>query len=149
MLNPDFRDILSAFGNAGVEYLLVGAYAMAAHGQPRATGDIDLWVNPAPDNAGRVMRALAAFGAPLSEVNQKDFEQPEVVFQLGVSPRRVDILTSIDGVAFEAAWADRMKVHLGSLVVPVISREHLIQNKRAVGRTQDKADIERLGGPPE
>ncbi len=146
MLNPDYRDILSAFENAGVEYLLVGAYALAAHGQPRATGDIDLWVRPTSENAERLMLALKEFGAPLSQVDKEDFQTPDVVFQIGVSPRRIDILTSIKGVEFESAWADRLEVELEGAVIPVISREHFIQNKRALGRTQDLADVERLLG---
>lgn len=146
MLNPDYRDMLSAFEDAGVEYLLVGAYALAAHGQPRATGDIDLWVHPSSENAGRVMQALQTFGAPLSEVSPEDFAKPEVVFQIGVTPRRIDILTSIEGVEFAEAWKDRMEVDIEGVVVPVLSREHLIRNKRALGRTQDKADLERLEG---
>lgn len=144
MLNPDYRDILSAFADAGVEYLLVGAYALAAHGQPRATGDIDLWVRSTQENAHRVVEALGAFGAPTSDIRPEDFQTPEVVFQIGVSPRRIDLMTSIDGVEFEEAWGDRMDVELNDVVVPVISRAHLIRNKRATGRTQDLADIERL-----
>lgn len=144
MLNPDYRDILSAFADANVEYLLVGAYALAAHGQPRATGDIDLWVRPSSENAHRVVNALLAFGAPTSEIRRDDFETPDIVFQMGVSPRRIDILTSIDGVEFESAWTDRMEIVLENGVVPVISRAHFIQNKRAIGRAQDIADIERL-----
>ncbi|MEM1041751.1 MAG: hypothetical protein AAGI91_03895 [Bacteroidota bacterium] len=146
MLNADYRDMLSAFADAGVEYLLVGAYALAAHGQPRATGDIDLWVRPSPENADRVLRALRAFGAPLSDVRREDFAQPDIVFQLGVSPRRIDVLTVIDGVGFEEAWADRLELVLDGIALPVISRKHLIQNKQAVGRLQDLADIERLQG---
>ncbi|NBC00016.1 MAG: hypothetical protein GVY15_04070 [Bacteroidetes bacterium] len=146
MLNPDYRDILFAFADAGVEYLLVGAYALAAHGQPRATGDIDLWVRPTSANAERVMQALNAFGAPLARVNAKDFEASEVVFQIGVSPRRIDILTSIASVDFESAWADRLEIKLEGIVVPVLSREHLVQNKKAVGRPQDLADVDRLSG---
>jgi hypothetical protein len=146
MLNPDYRDILSAFGKAGVDYLLVGAYALAAHGQPRATGDMDLWVHPGRGNAGRVMEALRAFGTPLGEIRREDFERPDVVLQIGVTPRRIDILTSIDGVDFQPAWEGRMEVEIGDLVVPVIGRSHFIENKRAVGRLQDLADIERLEG---
>lgn len=149
MLNPDYRDVLSAFESAGADYLLVGAYALAAHGQPRATGDIDLWVRPTRENAERVMQALQAFGAPLSSVSREDFTKPDVVFQIGVSPRRIDILTSIEGVAFGPAWEDRMEVEMEGIVVPVLSREHFIQNKRALGRVQDKADIERLEGGKE
>lgn len=144
MLNPDYRDILSAFESAGVDYLLVGAYALAAHGHPRATGDIDLWVRPTQENAECVLQALQSFGAPLSAVRREDFAKPEVVFQIGVSPRRIDILTSIDGVAFSPAWEDRMEVEMEEIVVPVISRAHFIQNKKALGRVQDRADIKRL-----
>lgn len=149
MLNPDYRDILSAFESVGADYLLVGAYALAAHGQPRATGDIDLWVCPTRENAERVMQALQAFGAPLSSISPEDFAKPEVVFQIGVSPRRIDILTSIDGVEFDPAWKDRMEVEMEGVVVPVISRAHLIRNKQVLGRAQDKADIERLEGDEE
>lgn len=88
MLNPDYRDILSAFADAEVDYLLIGAYAMAAHGHPRATGDIDLWVRSSEENAMRVLKALSAFGAPLTEVGRDDFQTPDTVFQIGVSPRR-------------------------------------------------------------
>jgi hypothetical protein len=144
MLNPDFRDILSAFSDAGVEYLLVGAYAMASHGYVRATGDIDLWVRPGPDNAQRVFEALRRFGAPLRGVSESDFAQPNIVLQLGVPPRRIDVLTAIDGVAFEEAWSDRVELTVGGLRIPVLSREHLIQNKEATGRAKDQADAEAL-----
>ncbi len=144
MLNADYRDMLSAFASAGVDYLLVGAYALAAHGHPRATGDIDLWVRPSRVNAERVMQALESFGAPLSEIQREDFERPAVVFQIGVTPQRIDILTSVDGVAFDAAWADRLELTVEGIAVPVIGRAHLIENKRATGRTQDLADLERL-----
>jgi hypothetical protein len=144
MLNPDYSDMLSAFVNAEVEYLLVGAYALAVYGHPRATGDIDLWVRSTPENARRVVDALAAFGAPLSGVQQSDFEGPDTVFQIGVSPRRIDLLTSIDGVSFQEAWPDRREVELDGITVPVISRKHFVQNKRALGRSKDLADLERL-----
>ena len=146
MLNADYRDMLSAFEHAGVDYLLVGAYALAAHGHPRATGDIDLWIRADRANAERVMRALEAFGAPLSGIGRDDFERPAVVFQIGVTPQRIDILTSVDGVAFDVAWPDRMEIEIEGITVPVIGRSHLVQNKRATGRAQDLADIERLEG---
>ena len=98
MLNPDFRDILSEFCGAEVEFLVVGAYALAAHGLPRATGDIDLWARPSPGNAERVMLALRRFGVSPADVNAADFTTPGIVFQIGVAPRRVDILTAIDAV---------------------------------------------------
>ncbi len=149
MLNPDYRDMLSAFSEERVEYLLVGAYALAVHGQVRATGDIDLWVKVSRENAERVIAALARFGAPLHEVEARDFETPGVVFQIGVAPRRIDILTSIDVVDFDAAWPEREEVEVAGLKVPVIGRRHLLQNKRATGRPKDLADalwLEREGG---
>lgn len=112
MLNPDYRDILSAFDDADVEYLVVGAYAVAAHGHPRATGDINLWVRPTSGNAERVLRALEAFGAPLSNIDEQDFQAPDLVFQIGVAPRRIDILTAAEGLTFETAWRDRLTVEL-------------------------------------
>jgi len=144
VLNPDYRDMLSAFADAEVDYLVIGAYAMAAHGHPRATGDIDLWVRSTSTNANRVLEALSAFGAPLAEVDREDLQTPDTVFQIGVSPRRIDILTTIEGVDFEEAWSERMTIEIEGLTVPIISREHLIANKRALGRQQDLADIERL-----
>jgi hypothetical protein len=144
VLNPDYSDILSAFADAGVEYLVIGAYALAAHGHPRATGDLDLWVRPTPDNAERVMEALSAFGAPLAEVSREDFATPDTVFQIGVSPRRIDLLTTIEGVRFDDAWPERLEIEIEDLPVSVIGRKHFIQNKRALGRPQDRADVERL-----
>lgn len=144
MLNPDYHDMLSAFADAKVEYLLVGAYALAAHGHPRATGDMDLWVHSSSKNAERMLEALSMFGAPLSDVDQEDFQTSDTVFQIGVSPRRIDILTSIEGVEFEDAWPQRMDIEIDGLTVFVIGRKHLIENKRALGRSQDLADIERL-----
>lgn len=144
MLNPDYKDILSAFDEEKVEYLLVGAYALAVHGLARATGDIDLWVKRSEENAGKIMRALAAFGAPLSEISKEDFMTPELVFQIGVAPRRIDLLTSLTGVAFEEAWPAREEIELEGIRIPVISRIHLIQNKRATGRPKDIADADWL-----
>ncbi|MDQ3862338.1 MAG: hypothetical protein M3317_02320 [Actinomycetota bacterium] len=146
MLNPDYRDILFAFSEAGVKYLLVGAYAMAAHGQVRATGDLDLWVESSRENAAKVMEALRNFGAPLHEIEQEDFEKADVVFQIGVVPRRIDILTSIDAVEFPEAWGGREEVRVSGLDVPVIGRPELIRNKLATGRTRDLADAEWLQG---
>jgi len=140
-VNPDFRDILSAFNAEGVEYLVVGAYALAAHGHPRATGDIDLRINAQPDNADRVWRALVRFGAPVDDLKRDDLFRPDLIFRIGIVPRRVDVLTGIDGVDFAAAWPDRLSVQLGDLNVPVTSREFLIRNKRACGRPQDLADL--------
>ena len=148
MLNPDYRDILSIFNDEQVEYLLVGAYALAAHGNPRATGDIDLWVKPDPKNAGRVIVALIRFGAPIEQLEDGDFSQPDIVFQIGIAPRRIDILTSISGVmGFEEAWQERMDVEIEEISVPVLSRRHLIENKRSTRRPQDLADVAWLEAP--
>ena len=144
MLNPDFRDILSAFNAERVEYLLVGAYAVAAHGLPRATGDIDLWIRPSTANAQGVWRALERFGAPLKGISVGDLERPELVVQLGLPPRRIDLMTSIDGVGFEAAWRERVMISVEGIEVPTISRDNLIANKIATGRPQDLADVARL-----
>jgi len=124
--------------------MLVGAYAVAAHGLPRATGDIDLWIKCSDDNAERVWRALIKFGAPLSDLTKGDLTKPGMVIQLGNVPRRIDILTEITGVDFMTAQADQLIVSLEGLEIPVIGRSHLIQNKRAVGRPQDQADVTRL-----
>lgn len=144
MLNPDFRDILSEFCAADVEFLLVGAFALAAHGLPRATGDIDLWVRCDPQNAKRTLLALASFGAPLAEVTAAEFIIPGIVVQIGVVPRRNNVLTVIDGVEFEEAWSDRHLVAVDGLTIPVISREHLLRNKLATGRPKDAADARHL-----
>lgn len=140
-MNEDFRDMLSALSEAGAEYLVVGAYALAAHGRPRATGDLDLWIRPTPENAERVWRALAAFGAPLQDVTQEDLSQPDLVLQIGVAPRRIDLLTSVTGVEFEEAWERRIVAQIPSMSVPVIGREDLIRNKRALDRPRDRADL--------
>jgi hypothetical protein len=141
LLNPDYRDMLSALSAAGVEYLLVGAFALAAHGLPRATGDIDVWVRPSPENALRVIKALQEFGAPAFNLTIEDLSTLDLEFQIGVAPRRVDILTSIDGIDFDHAWPNRVIVELEGVVVPVISRADLITNKRASGRPKDRADL--------
>jgi len=144
VLNPDYRDILSIFNEEKVEYLVIGAYALAAHGLPRATGDIDLWINRDEQNAGGVWRSLVKFGAPLSDLKESDFSSPGMVYQIGVAPNRIDILTSIDGVEFNDAWRQRVEINIEDVLVFVISRVHLIANKKTVGRPQDLADIDRL-----
>ena len=144
MLNSDFHDILSAFCEAKVEFMIVGAYAVAAHGLPRATGDIDLWIKRSPENAERVWEALTKFGAPLSDLSQQDFITPGTVVQFGVTPSRIDILTQITGVNYEEAKRRKIMIEIEGMKVPVISLSDLIWNKRAVDRPQDKADVARL-----
>jgi len=143
-MNPDFRDLLAAFNAHGVEYLVVGAHALAAHGHVRATKDLDVWVRPSPSNAACVLTALRGFGAPLHDLGEEDLVRPGIVFQIGVPPLRIDVITAIDGVQFQDAWPARFEATVGGLAVPVISREHLIANKKAAGRLQDLADVERL-----
>src|SRR4051812_1317630 len=103
-MNRDFAEMLSALSAAGAEFLVVGAHALAAHGRPRATGDLDIWVRSTSENAEKVWSALARFGAPLSGLSKADLQAPDVVFQIGIEPNRIDILTSIDGVDFDGAW---------------------------------------------
>jgi hypothetical protein len=107
-MNPDFVDLLRAFNAAEVRFLIVDAYALALHGRPRATGDLDVWVDPTPENASRIMRALAAFGAPLADIDESDFSRPGVTYQIGVPPGRIDILTHLTGLTFADAWPDEL-----------------------------------------
>jgi hypothetical protein len=143
-LNPDYAEMLSALSAENAEFLIVGAFAVAAHGIPRATGDIDIWVNPDPANAERVWRALQRFGAPLANLVPSDFTQTDLVFQMGVRPRRIDLMTAISGVDWDEAWPTRLQGAIEGLTLPVLSKELLIRNKRATGRPQDLADADRL-----
>jgi predicted nucleotidyltransferase len=144
MLNPDYKEMLECLSEENVRFLLVGAYAVAVYGYPRATKDIDFFVRASQENASSLMRALTRFGAPLDEISESDFAAEGIVFQIGNSPRRIDILTRISGVDFERAYANRNIVTVDGLEVPVISMSDLIVNKRATGRTQDLADVEKL-----
>jgi hypothetical protein len=141
-MNQDFVDLLRAFVAHDVQFLIVGAYALALHGRPRATGDLDVWVNATPDNAQRIVRALAAFGAPMDQVSEADFSSPGVVLQLGIAPGRIDILTALTGLAFEEAWPGRVREAVGDVAVDFIGRESFLRNKRATGRAKDLGDIE-------
>lgn len=144
MLNEDYKDMLRCLSEENVDFLLVGGYAIAAYGFPRATKDIDLFVGADRENASRVWRALAKFGAPLADVTEGDFATEGVIFQIGNEPRRIDLITRIDGIVFAAAYANRRMVQVDDLQIPVISVEDLIKNKRASGRPQDLADVEKL-----
>ncbi len=143
-MNRDFRDLLVEFNAHGVEYLVVGAHALAAHGHVRATKDLDVWVRPETENARRAFQALASFGAPLHDLTERDLAQPGTIFQIGVEPVRIDVITAINGVDFAEAWRDRFEAKFSGEKVPVLSRRHLIANKKASGRLQDLADVERL-----
>jgi hypothetical protein len=144
MLNKDYKDILALLSAKGARFLIVGAYAVGVHGLPRATGDFDIWVEASADNAPKVYQALCEFGAPQEQFAPDDFVKPGAVYQIGVVPRRIDILTEISGVAFADAWPQRLELTLEGLVVPVIGLEDLIKNKEATGRDQDQLDAKRL-----
>lgn len=143
-MNPDFSEILLAFNVHHVEYLIVGAHALAVYGHVRATKDLDVWVRPDYENAQRVLLALSAFGAPLGDLTRNDLSKAGTIFQIGVPPLRIDVITAIDGVDFADAWPDRFEASFGEVPVLVISRHHLIANKKAAARLQDLADVEHL-----
>ena len=140
MLNPNFKDMLLALNDAGAEYLVVGAYALAVHGNVRATGDIDIWVRPTAENASKVWQALEVFRAPKRNLSLEDLCDPDVVYQVGVAPFRIDFLTSIDGVTFDDAWANRRDTTFDGVHIMVIGRNELIENKKVSGRPKDLAD---------
>lgn len=146
MLNEDYRDMLQALVDEKVRFLLVGAYALAAHGYPRATMDIDIWVMPAPDNADAVLRAIRRFGAPLHNLTKIDLEKDGTVFQIGVAPRRIDIITAASGLQFDQTFTRSLTVEIEGIEVHIPSVADLIRNKRASGRTKDLADAEALEG---
>ena len=144
MLNKDYKDILQSLVDEEVKFLLVGAYAMAAHGYPRATMDIDLWVMPSPDNARAVLRTLRKFGAPLHGLTIDDLQKDDTIFQIGIAPRRIDIITGVSGLQFDKAFAQSLEIDIEGLKIHYPSLDDLIRNKKASGRTKDLADVEAL-----
>lgn len=144
MLNEDYKDMLHALSEEKVRFLLVGAYALAAHGYPRATMDIDIWVMPSPQNADAVLRALHRFGAPLHNLTKEDLQKGGTIFQIGVAPRRIDIITTASGLQFEDAYEQSLSLNIEGIELHIPSIDDLIRNKRAVGRTKDLADVEAL-----
>jgi len=150
-MTNDWLDLLRALQAAGARYLVVGAHALAVHGVPRGTQDLDLWVEPTPENAERVWHALLTFGAPLPSlgISLEDFHRPDTILQIGLAPNRVDILTSLSGVeTFDRAWDDRVDQDIEGRSVPFLGRAALIATKRAAGRRKDLADLEALGELP-
>ena len=145
-LAKDFHDLLKAFIDHEVRFLVVGGYALAIHGHPRATGDLDLWIECNEANAARAYQALRVLGAPLRELTLEDLTTPGTVYQIGQPPVRIDILTRNKGVEFDSAWRDRRDTEIDELEVPVIGRDALLANKRELGRTRDLADVELLEG---
>ena len=144
MLNKDYKDILSVLSEEKVEFIIVGAYALGAHGLPRATGDIDIFVRPDRDNSRRLYDALVRFGAPMNDISRDDFQDEGIILQIGIVPRRIDIITSIDGVTFDEVYSDRVITIIDGLSLPVISVDKLIKNKIAAGREKDLLDVKIL-----
>jgi hypothetical protein len=142
--NPDFKDLFSAFSNEGAEFIVVGAHAVMYFTEPRYTKDLDVWVRPSVENAERVHRALIAFGAPMANLTVQDLSVPGTIFQIGVAPNRIDVLTSIEGVVFDVAWARRVPSTYGGVPIALLSLDDLLDNKRTVGRPQDLLDVEKL-----
>jgi hypothetical protein len=144
--NSDLTELLHALNAEGARYLIVGAYAFAIHARPRATKDADIFIEATPENARRVWEALRRFGAPLEELRIEDLQQPDTFFIMGRPPNQIDIITSIDGVEFAAAWENRLPSAYAGEPVSYIGREDLIANKVAAGRPQDLADVAYLRG---
>ena len=144
MLNQDYKEMLSILLDHEVKFLLVGAYAMAVYGFPRATADMDIFVKADSNNARKIYKAISVFGAPMDNINVNDFVKPGLIFQIGVAPRRIDIINMIDGVTFEEAEKDRIIVDIEGLKVPIISKQKLIKNKRSTGREKDRLDADIL-----
>ena len=144
MLNEDYKEMLQNLLDQKVEFLVVGAYALAAHGFPRATGDMDIWIKPDQKNSKKVYKALARFGAPINKIREDEFSQPGLIFQIGVVPRRIDIITKIDAVEFDEADSDKIFVDIDDLKIPVLSIDKLIKNKMATGREKDLLDAKLL-----
>lgn len=150
-MNPDFIDFLAALLAADARFLVVGAHALAVHGVPRATGGIDILIERSSDNAARVWQAIEEFDAPavVLGVKPEDLEARDIVIQIGVPPRRIDVLTGVSGLEFDEAWEGRIVHRIGQLDVPFLGRDALIRNKRASGRFKDLGDLEALGEYPE
>jgi len=147
-VNEDYHDILAALVAQNARFLIVGAHALAAHGYPRSTVDIDIWIDATDDNADRVWKALAEFGAPVADlsVERQDLTRPDVVIQFGLPPNRIDVLTGLSGLSFDAAWVNRIEEVLEGVTVPVLGLADLIANKRATGRDKDRADLKGVEG---
>jgi hypothetical protein len=144
-LSSDLREFIGLLASENVEYLVVGGHAVAWHGYPRFTGDIDFFVRASADNADKLLRVLDRFGFGTAGITAADLVQPEKIVQMGIPPNRIDLLTSISGVTFERAWSGRIAAELDGLTVPMIARDDLLANKRASGRLKDLDDLEKLG----
>ena len=147
-MNEDYHDFLAALVARGARFMVVGAHALAVHGYPRATVDIDVWIDASPDNVARVWQALADFGAPLNdlELREHDLTRADIVAQLGLPPSRIDVLTGVSGLTFDKAWPNRVEETVEGVRVPVLGLAELVANKRASGREKDRADVKGLEG---
>ena len=144
MLNDDYKEILQILSRNKVKFLVVGAYAMGVHGYPRATGDFDIWVDASTENSALIYKSLIEFGAPLSDITSDTFTEGGIVLQIGVAPRRIDIITQIDGVDFHSAYGQKFVVELEGVTIPFLSKADLIKNKESTGRDKDKVDVKYL-----
>lgn len=149
MLNKDFKEFVELLNSTGVEYLIVGGYALAAHGRPRYTGDLDVWIRSSSQNVAKLLEVLNRFGFGGLGLKEADFLKPDSVVQLGYPPCRIDLLTSIDGVDFESAYPHRAVMNAGGSELPIIGLDQFRANKRAAGRAQDLADLESLDRSPD
>lgn len=145
MFNQDFKEFFESLNNNHVRYLVVGGYAVAFHGHPRYTKDIDIWVERSSENADALIRAINQFGMESLGLKEKDFLVPDQVIQLGYPPDRNDILVSITGVEFSDCYPERIEANVDEVKINFIDLEHLKQNKKASARLQDLADLENLG----
>jgi len=143
-INSDFKDLLRDLSEAGVRYLIVGGYAVMVYTEPRYTKDLDLWIEPTEPNAQKLFIALAQFGAPTKDIRPRDFTEPDVFFQIGIEPVRVDIMTSIPGLDFALAWEHKVIVDFGGESAPVLCLEDVLKSKVAAGRTRDRLDVKKL-----
>ena len=144
MLNQDFQEFIQSLNDNQVRYLVVGGYAVALHGHPRYTKDIDVWIEISPDNAKKMVKALDQFGFASLGLREEDFLVPDQIIQLGYPPSRIDVISTLEGVDFESCYASRVKVVIDGTPVNFIDLENLKRNKRAAGRPQDLADLEHL-----
>jgi hypothetical protein len=143
-LQTDLREFIALMNSHRVEYIIVGGHAVAFHGHPRFTGDIDFLIRTAPENAKRMLSVLNAFGFGSVGITERDLLEPGRIIQLGQPPNRIDILTSISGVNFDTAWGSRVSTVLDDQAIDMIGWHELLQNKRAAGRQKDLADVEKL-----
>ena len=146
MLNKDYKEMLQILSDNKVRFLVVGAYAMGAYGYPRATGDFDIWVEASSENSKIIYQSLLKFGAPISELTQTTFCEEGIIFQIGVAPRRIDIITKIDGVDFTKAYSNKQEIEIEDIKIPFLSKEDLIKNKESTGREKDILDAKYLRG---